>query len=414
MQTKIAVLVDLELSNKAGGHVKYWQRISEVFIQEKIDCELTIFFLGKNSQKKKISGKLFYKIQKPIFSSKYLSFLGIDADKTDLFPINPMLLFELKKYNLIHTTDQFFSMANTGLLASRLWKIPITTSIHTDTPPYTRYYVNKVLESIFFRFFGISKFLKNKLKIPNFLEQRMYKKMHNYIKKVNHAMVADQIYSPNKLIYFTKNQNITKLNRGVVKKIFYKKKVSISKIKKKYLIPQTDKILFFSGRVHQLKGAVLLAEIHKNLLSMGFNVTTIMAGEDIHGELCRNIAPKKLHLVGYLPQKEIASLYSICDLFVFPSQFEIGPNVVLEAKACGAVCLVSPGGGGKRINKDGEDGIIINDFDSKVWTKKIVYLFKKVRHIKEIKKNLNNVYIKNWHEVFLNDIYTYWKKNLKR
>ena len=44
MQTKIAVLVDLELSNKAGGHVKYWQRISEVFIQEKIDCELTIFF----------------------------------------------------------------------------------------------------------------------------------------------------------------------------------------------------------------------------------------------------------------------------------------------------------------------------------------------------------------------------------
>ncbi len=414
MQTKIAVLVDLELSNKAGGHVKYWQRISEVFIQEKIDCELTIFFLGKNSQKKKISGKLFYKIQKPIFSSKYLSFLGIDADKTDLFPINPMLLFELKKYNLIHTTDQFFSMANTGLLASRLWKIPITTSIHTDTPPYTRYYVNKVLESIFFRFFGISKFLKNKLKIPNFLEQRMYKKMHNYIKKVNHAMVADQIYSPNKLIYFTKNQNITKLNRGVVKKIFYKKKVSISKIKKKYLIPQTDKILFFSGRVHQLKGAVLLAEIHKNLLSMGFNVTTIMAGEDIHGELCRNIAPKKLHLVGYLPQKEIASLYSICDLFVFPSQFEIGPNVVLEAKACGAVCLVSPGGGGKRINKDGEDGIIINDFDSKVWAKKIVYLFKKVRHIKEIKKNLNNVYIKNWHEVFLNDIYTYWKKNLKR
>ena len=26
---KIAVLVDLELSDKSGGHVKYWQRICE-------------------------------------------------------------------------------------------------------------------------------------------------------------------------------------------------------------------------------------------------------------------------------------------------------------------------------------------------------------------------------------------------
>ena len=54
------------------------------------------------------------------------------------------------------------------------------------------------------------------------------------------------------------------------------------------------------------------------------------------------IAPKKLKLLGYLGQSELADLYKSCDLFVFPSKFEIGPNVVLEAKACGAVCVVSP------------------------------------------------------------------------
>ena len=414
MKKKIAVLVDLELSNRAGGHVKYWQRISEIVLKEKMDFELTIFFLGKSSQKRKLSSHLFYMIKKPIFSSKYLRFIGIDADQTDLFPINPFLLFELKKYDLIHTTDQFFSMASTALIASRLWKIPITTSIHTDTPPYTKYYVTNILNNFLFKFLGLNNFLIKKVMIPNFFEKRMLKKLYRYIEKVNHAMVADQIYSPSKLINCTKNSNITKLNRGVVKSIFYRKKISISKIKEKYCIPKKDKILFFSGRVHKLKGAILLAEIHNKLVSKGFSVSTIMAGEDIHGDRCKIIAPEKLHVLGYLPQNEIANLYTVCDLFVFPSQYEIGPNVVLEAKACGAVCLVSPNGGGKRINKNGWDGIIIDEFIAEKWTKKIEYLFNKGQDIKKIKKNLSNLYIKNWSEVFFNDIYIHWKKKLSR
>ena len=189
MKKKIAVLVDLELSNRAGGHVKYWQRISEIILKEKIDFELTIFFLGKSSQKRKLSSHLFYMIKKPIFSSKNLRFLGIDADQTDLFPINPFLLFELKKYDLIHTTDQFFSMASTALLASRLWKIPITTSIHTDTPPYTKYYITNILNNFLFKFLGLNNFLIKKVMIPNLFEKRMLKKLYRYIEKVNHAMV---------------------------------------------------------------------------------------------------------------------------------------------------------------------------------------------------------------------------------
>ena len=39
-------------------------------------------------------------------------------------------------------------------------------------------------------------------------------------------------------------------------------------------------------------------------------------------------------------------MMNICDLFIFPSLYETGPQVVLEAKQCQAVCLVSPGGGG--------------------------------------------------------------------
>ena len=44
---KIAVLVDLKLSNHSGGHVKYWERLSEALTNLNHDLKLTIFFLGK-------------------------------------------------------------------------------------------------------------------------------------------------------------------------------------------------------------------------------------------------------------------------------------------------------------------------------------------------------------------------------
>ena len=110
------------------------------------------------------------------------------------FFFNPWLFFMLKDFDIIHTTDQFFSMMKTGSFASKFWKIPMTTSIHTDTPPYTKYYVSKIIKNL--NFFGIDKVLINKLKIPEFFERKMFAKIYKYIKLSKHAFVADKIYSP--------------------------------------------------------------------------------------------------------------------------------------------------------------------------------------------------------------------------
>ena len=47
---KIAILIDLELSKKSGGHVKYWQRIVQSLKKEKLDYQLEFFFLGKEKK----------------------------------------------------------------------------------------------------------------------------------------------------------------------------------------------------------------------------------------------------------------------------------------------------------------------------------------------------------------------------
>ena len=403
---KVAVLVDLFLKKSAGGHVKYWQRISESLSFLVTDCHLTIFFLGFKNEKKIINDNVNFITIKPVLSSKVLKQIGIDADVTDLSPINLRLFFILKKFHIIHTTDQFFCMSRTAKLVAKIFNIPITTSIHTDTPPYTRYYVEKILKKI--SIFKLNNFLIETLKLPELFEKKMLRKLYSHIKFSKAAMVADKIYSPKNLINETKNKNITKLNRGINDKIFNSKKIK-QNIFKKYNIPPEDKVIFFSGRIHELKGAVLLASIHKSLVNKGIKLTTLMAGENIHGDSCKTIAPKKLKLLGYLNQIELAELYKGCDLFVFPSNFEIGPNVVLEAKACCAACVVSPGGGGKRIYYPDNDGIIINNWDLKLWTDTIEKLLTDNTKIKKIKKFLAiNNKVDSWRDIYTKEIQPHW------
>ncbi len=406
---KIAVLVDLKLSNHSGGHVKYWERLSEALKNLNHDLKLTVFFLGEEKKVIKINQYVNYFINKPLISSKVLRKIGIDADDTDLSPVNPFLFYHLKKFDLIHTTDQFFSMASTARLAAKFWSIPLTTSIHTDTPPYTKYYIEKILDNFFSRH-NFLNLWNNKTKISNFFERRMYKKIYKYIKSVDHAMVADQIYSPENLYRKTGNGNITKLHRGIDKKVFNFNYIKKRSVLKKYKIGKDEKIIFFSGRIHELKGAIHLAKVHNKLISKGFKVTTLLAGESVHAKECQEIAPSKLHILGYLQKNEIADLYRVCDLFVFPSQFEIGPNVVIEAKACGAVCVVSPKGGGKRIYSPGNDGIIIKNMSTKLWAEIINKLLSNPVEIKRIKSFVKNQKIKSWKQIYYDDLMPYWKK----
>ena len=98
---KIAILVDLELKDTAGGHVKFWERISYSIRNLNLGVSITIFFLGKKVQKKQIGKNITFCIIKPTLSSEILMPFGVDADTTDLFPINLKLLFILKDFDLV-------------------------------------------------------------------------------------------------------------------------------------------------------------------------------------------------------------------------------------------------------------------------------------------------------------------------
>ena len=405
---RIAILIDLELSNKSGGHVKFWEKICESLLEDNLEIKIDIFFLGKVKKKRKFNNFINFKIKKPILSSKILRIVGIDADYTDLFPFNIFLFFELKKYDLIHTTDQLFSMSKTAKLASFIWKIPLTTSYHTDTSSYTKYYILKIFSYLPS---PLSSFFIKKIKLHQKISENQKIKIQKYFNFCNKVMINFKSLSED-FSKIKRNKKIVNLERGINKEVF--KKIKINKINfyKKFNIPLENKILFFCGRIHELKGANFLAKIHKNLIEKGLPVTTILTGEDIHGDECKKIGGQDLIITNYLNQNEVANLMNICDLFVFPSLYETGPQVVMEAKSCGALCVVSPKGGGRKISHN-FDGIIINKYLVNEWVKVIYSLLKEKKKISKIKNNLQKYNTSpSWRDIFFNVFYKNWKEVL--
>ena len=405
---KIAILVDLELNEVAGGHVKFWERVCHSLGKNYKEFNLSVFFLGENFTKKRVGKNIIFYTLKPIISSGILKPLGVDADKTDLCPINLRLFLMLREFDIIHSTDQLFCMAKTAIYASNFWRIPLTTSLHTDTPSYTEYYVKNIFKRSTKLFYKI--FIK-KLKLHKVLSKKQKKKQISYIKSCAYAMIDHGIQI--RKMDFTKDimLKICKISRGVDSSIFKQKKINRKELLERYKLPKNKKIIFFCGRVHELKGAVFLSKIHKLLIEKNIEVISVFAGEDIHGEKCLSIGGENIKLLGHLNENEISDLYNLCDLFVFPSRYETGPQVVLEAKACGAVSVVSPEGGGKRIKKNGIDGVVIKEFNVTKWTEVIISLLNNKKKINFMKKQIILKFTPpSWNKIFYSNFSNKWRQ----
>lgn len=136
-----------------------------------------------------------------------------------------------------------------------------------------------------------------------------------------------------------------------------------SEARKELCLPQDKKlILFGADNINSVyKGWSLL----KEALNIGFeNTECVIYGRvsdsDLEGI---NIKINNMGLINN--QLDLVKLYSSCDIFVTPSLADNYPNVLVEAMACGLVCIGFEIGGIPEIIKDGRSGIIVRDINSK-------------------------------------------------
>src|SRR5215216_1795754 len=144
---KVGVLVDLDLTPEAGGHVKCWQRLAEAAVDCTDQLDLTVHFSGPEPRRMELSSNVRYVVLPPVFSTARI--IRQVPDHTDLAPWHPRLARMLADYDVIHTTDAFFCYARTATRFGRRHGIPLVSSIHTNTPEYARITITKLLERAF-------------------------------------------------------------------------------------------------------------------------------------------------------------------------------------------------------------------------------------------------------------------------
>ena len=76
---------------------------------------------------------------------------------------------------------------------------------------------------------------------------------------------------------------------------------------------------------------------------------------------------KILFLPENLNRKELPEIFSLSDIFVFPSNTDTFGMAVLEAQACGLPAIVTDIGGPQEIIKNNETGYIVSTDNPDEW-----------------------------------------------
>src|SRR5689334_1590197 len=186
---RVGVLVDLPFGPHSGGHVKCWTRLAEAARRRADDLDLTVYFTGNEPREIAVADNVRYAIVPSVFSTARVRFLSHVPDHTDLARWHPTIAAVLPRFDVIHTTDGYFTYARTALQVARRLSIPLVNSVHTNTPEYARVFTAQTIDKLFGR--GIvSRVLRGGLRVPEFVEHRMLRQLDRYHRACDFVLVS--------------------------------------------------------------------------------------------------------------------------------------------------------------------------------------------------------------------------------
>jgi glycosyltransferase involved in cell wall biosynthesis len=362
---KVGVLIDLEWSQRAGGHVKSWERLADAASRLPGLVDLTVHLQGPTRRVQVLAENVRFATHRPVFSTAMLLARSSVPDHTDLAPLHPGLLARLGRYDVIHTTDAQFAYARTARLASRLWNTALVHSVHTETSGYTRLYSHMMLQ----RLPGfLARPLIEHLRMPDRFANRMTRRLQRHLAACDRVLLSAR-GDPARFGLAAAAAKIGVLRRGIDKEAFSPRHRDRRRLESVYGVPPDRPVLLFAGRIEQGKSVMTLAKAARLLLDRGTDLSVIMAGDGSERGRIQEMLGDRAVLPGSVDPQTLAWLYASADLFVFPSRIEESPNVVLEAKASGVPAVVAPGGGDVFVAKPGTDGIVVTDPAPEGWAR---------------------------------------------
>ncbi|WP_088043181.1 glycosyltransferase family 1 protein [Bacillus sp. EAC] len=240
---------------------------------------------------------------------------------------------KLKEFNpdIIHIATPF-TIGLCGLHFAKKLKIPLVASYHTNFDHYLEYYNLSFLENFLWKYLDWFHKPTQKIFVPS-------KDTLNHLN--------------------TKGfNNLSIWTHGVDCSIF-KPSLSNDELKRKYQITSKYTVCFV-GRIAPEKDLDTLCKIISYTKQrFGNNLTWLIVGDGPKKEdMIKKTGTNQIVYTGYLQRNELAEVYSLSDLMVFPSDTETFGNVVLEAMACGTPVIGADAGGVKNIIRDYSTGIL--------------------------------------------------------
>lgn len=409
---RVGVLVDLAWSPQAGGHVKCWERFAEAASRIPDQIDLTVHFSGAAPGRHDLAGNVRYLIHPAAFSTARLPFLSHVPDHTDLAPYHRPLAraLELWRPEVLHTTDAFFAFARTAAKFARRRGIPLTNSIHTDTPSYTRVFTAQTIH----RLVGeglLGRLLVDRLKLHERAADDMLAKLARHQAQCAFALVSqpEEFERARRVL---PEARLGYLRRGIDREAFTPAKRDRALLRDAYGVPESRVLILFAGRVNRGKNVMVLAQAVRRLVDRGLDVHLLCAGKGDDRQAILDLLGDRASCPGPVPQGELQTLYASADLFAFPSEVEVFANVVQEALTSGLpVVMAEKSGSGHLVDDD--TGIVLDGQDGDAWEAALAALASQPERLAAMKvaaRARAERTLPSWLEVLQQDLLPRWRR----
>jgi glycosyltransferase involved in cell wall biosynthesis len=362
--TKVHVLVDLPRKASSGGHVKSWERLAAAAVGLERELDLTVHFSGAAAATIDVAPNVRYVDHRPIFSTSRLPFLPPIPEHADLASFHPELARSLEEADVIHTTDGYFAFARTAERVARRRKVPLVTSIHTDTPSYAAVFTAATIE----RLFGtgrLARLLKDGAAIPRRAQERMLKRFVDHQRRCAAVVVS----RPDQLEPFGRRLSpecVSMLRRGIERDVFRPQPADRAWLENTFDIPPGRIVVLAVGRLDAIKNVLTLAEA---VGRVGAPLHLLCVGEGADRDAVFSRLGMRASCPGTLAPTDLARAYTSADIVAHASHIEDYGNVIMEALACGRPLLVASESGSDRHIIDGETGIAVAPNDPEAWAR---------------------------------------------
>jgi glycosyltransferase involved in cell wall biosynthesis len=335
---KVAVLVDLLLSDSAGGHVKFWQRAAAGATRLGEQVDLTVHFAGEADEIRALAPHIRFMLHRPIFSTRQIPFLSHIPDHTDLAPHHPRLARALSGSDVIHTTDGFFCFAHTALRTARRHAIPVVNSVHTDTPRYARLYAEETVR----RLCGdsvLSRWLIEEIGIGARAERRKRAQLAHHQSHCAFVLgpreedreAARRVLPP---------ARVRPLMRGLEIEAFHPRRRDREWLQSRFGIAPATTVVLMVGRVNAGKNVMIVARAIATLAAAGHDVCLFCAGEGEERRRVSEMLGPNACCPGVLLGPDMERVFAAADLLAHPAAIEAFGNAVSEGMAAGLPALV--------------------------------------------------------------------------